>query len=88
VSDPSGAVVAGASLRLRDQRSGSQHDTVANVPFEMPKPGMILMNSAALLPNLNLGLNGTTGLINTPLFGTVTTKQGHRIVLLAATFSF
>jgi hypothetical protein len=38
--------------------------------------------------NLNLGFNGTTGLINTPLFGTVTTKQGHRIVQLAATFSF
>jgi len=38
--------------------------------------------------NLNLGFNGTTGLINTPLFGTVTTKQGHRIVQLAATFTF
>jgi hypothetical protein len=38
--------------------------------------------------NLTLGFNGTTGLINTPLFGTVTTKQGHRIVQLAATFSF
>src|SRR6185312_10180837 len=35
--------------------------------------------------NLNLGFNGTTGVINTPLFGTVTTKQGHRIVQLAAT---
>ena len=38
--------------------------------------------------NLNLGFSGTTGLINTPLFGTVTTKQGHRIVQLAATFTF
>jgi len=38
--------------------------------------------------NLNLGFNGTTGLVNTPLFGTVTTKQGHRIVQLAATFTF
>jgi hypothetical protein len=38
--------------------------------------------------NLNLGFNGTTGVVNTPLFGTVTTKQGHRIVQLAATFSF
>jgi len=26
--------------------------------------------------------------VNTPLFGTVTTKQGHRIVQLAATFTF
>src|SRR5262249_24035864 len=26
--------------------------------------------------NLNLGFNGTTGQLNTPLFGTVTTKQG------------
>lgn len=38
--------------------------------------------------NLNLGFNGTTGQINTPLFGTVTTKQGHRIVQLAVTFTF
>jgi hypothetical protein len=38
--------------------------------------------------NLNLGFAGATGLLNTPLFGTVTTKQGHRIVQLAATFSF
>ena len=38
--------------------------------------------------NLNLGFNGTTGVINTPLFGTVTTKQGHRIVQLATTFTF
>ena len=30
VSDPSGAVVAGASLKLRDQQSGSQRETVAN----------------------------------------------------------
>lgn len=38
--------------------------------------------------NLNLGFAGATGLLNTPLFGTVTTKQGHRIVQLAATFYF
>jgi hypothetical protein len=38
--------------------------------------------------NLNLGFNGTTGVINTPLFGTVTTKQGHRVVQLAAKFTF
>ena len=30
VSDPSGAVVAGATLALRDEQSGSQRDTVAN----------------------------------------------------------
>jgi hypothetical protein len=38
--------------------------------------------------NLNLGFNGATGLLNTPLFGTVTTKQGRRIVQLKATFTF
>jgi hypothetical protein len=38
--------------------------------------------------NLNLGFAGATGLLNTPLFGYVTTKQGHRIVQLAATFMF
>jgi len=38
--------------------------------------------------NLNLSFNGNTGLISTPLFGTVTTKQGNRIVQLAATFNF
>jgi hypothetical protein len=38
--------------------------------------------------NLNLGFSGTTGQLNTPLFGTVTTKQGHRIVQLGATFKF
>ncbi len=38
--------------------------------------------------NLNLGFNGTTGALNTPLFGTTTTKQGHRIVQLATTFIF
>ena len=38
--------------------------------------------------NLTLGFNGTTGAMTTPLFGTTTTKQGRRIVQLAATFSF
>jgi hypothetical protein len=38
--------------------------------------------------NLNLGFNGSTGQVNTPLFGTVTTKQGHRIVQLAVNFYF
>ncbi|MBI4908563.1 MAG: carboxypeptidase regulatory-like domain-containing protein [Acidobacteria bacterium] len=38
--------------------------------------------------NLNLGFNGTTGALNTPLFGTVTTKQGRRLVQFAATFTF
>ncbi len=37
--------------------------------------------------NLNLGF-AANGTLNTPLFGTVTTKQGHRVVQLAATFSF
>ena len=30
--------------------------------------------------NLNLGFNGTTGALNTPLFGYVTQKQGRRLV--------
>ncbi len=38
--------------------------------------------------NLNLGFNGTTGLVNTPLFGTVTNKQGKRVVQLAVKFNF
>jgi hypothetical protein len=38
--------------------------------------------------NLNLGFNGTTGALNTPLFGYVTQKQGRRLVQLAATFTF
>ena len=38
--------------------------------------------------NLNLGFNGTTGVMNTPLFGYTTLKQGRRVVQLAATFMF
>ena len=38
--------------------------------------------------NLNLGFNPTTGAVNTPFFGTVTTKQGHRVVQLAVKFYF
>jgi hypothetical protein len=38
--------------------------------------------------NLTLGFAGATGALNTPLFGTVTAKQGRRIVQLAATFTF
>ncbi len=30
ISDPSGAVIVGATLKLRDEQSGSQRDTVAN----------------------------------------------------------
>jgi hypothetical protein len=38
--------------------------------------------------NLNLGFTGATGVLNTPQFGTVSTKLGHRIVQMAATFTF
>ena len=38
--------------------------------------------------NLTLGFNAATGQIDTPTFGYVTTKHGHRIVQLAATFRF
>ena len=38
--------------------------------------------------NLTLGFNGTTGLLNQPTFGYTTTKQGHRIVQVGATFQF
>jgi hypothetical protein len=38
--------------------------------------------------NLNLGFDPNTGKVNTPLFGTVTQKQGHRIVQLAVKFFF
>jgi hypothetical protein len=33
--------------------------------------------------NLTLGFNGTTGQVNTPLFGSVTSKQGHRVIQAA-----
>jgi hypothetical protein len=38
--------------------------------------------------NLGLGFDAATGKVNTPLFGTVTTKQGHRVVQLAVKFFF
>ena len=37
--------------------------------------------------NLNLGF-AASGVMNTPTFGTITTKQGKRVVQLAATFTF
>jgi hypothetical protein len=38
--------------------------------------------------NLGLGFDGTSGKVNTPLFGSVTEKQGHRIIQVAAKFYF
>lgn len=38
--------------------------------------------------NLSLGFDGTTGKVDTPLFGTVTQKQGHRVIQIAAKFYF
>jgi len=38
--------------------------------------------------NLSLGFNGTTGAVNTPLFGTTTVKQGQRIVSVDVRFYF
>jgi hypothetical protein len=38
--------------------------------------------------NLTLGFNGTTGQINTPLFGYATQKQGRRVIQLAVKFIF
>ena len=38
--------------------------------------------------NLTLGFNGATGAVNTPLFGLVTQKQGHRVVQAAVKFFF
>jgi len=38
--------------------------------------------------NLTLGFNGATGQINTPNFGYVTQKNGHRVVQLAVKFIF
>ena len=38
--------------------------------------------------NLNLGFDPNTGKLNTPNFGTVTDKQGRRIVQLAVKFFF
>ena len=38
--------------------------------------------------NLGLGFDGNTGKVNTPLFGMVTQKQGHRVVQVAVKFYF
>ena len=38
--------------------------------------------------NLSLGFDGTSGKVNSPLFGTTTDKQGHRIIQLAIKFYF
>jgi hypothetical protein len=38
--------------------------------------------------NLSLGFDGTSGAVNTPEFGTVTSKQGHRVVQAAVKFYF
>jgi hypothetical protein len=38
--------------------------------------------------NLTLGFDPATGKVNTPLFGTVTSKQGHRVIQLAIKFYF
>jgi hypothetical protein len=38
--------------------------------------------------NLTLGFNPTTGAVNTPDFGTVENKQGHRVVQAAVKFYF
>ena len=38
--------------------------------------------------NLTLGFSPTTLGVNTPLFGTVTEKQGHRVIQVAAKFYF
>jgi hypothetical protein len=38
--------------------------------------------------NLNLGFDGTSGALNTPKFGIVDTKQGHRVIQLAIKFYF
>ncbi len=38
--------------------------------------------------NLTLGFDGTTGQLNTPNFGIVTEKQGHRVIQMALKFYF
>ena len=38
--------------------------------------------------NLDLGFNATSLQVNTPTFGTVTEKQGNRIIELAIKFYF
>src|SRR5262244_3594614 len=51
VSDPSGAVVAGASIKLRDEQSGSQRDTTSNsdgyYTFASVPPGAYQLSVAA-----------------------------------------
>ncbi|MEJ2007718.1 MAG: carboxypeptidase regulatory-like domain-containing protein [Acidobacteriota bacterium] len=38
--------------------------------------------------NLNLSFDPTTGKVNNPLFGTTTTKQGHRVIELSVRYEF
>ena len=38
--------------------------------------------------NLNLSFDPNTGNVNSPLFGTVTQKQGHRVIQTAIKFFF
>ena len=38
--------------------------------------------------NLTLGFNGTTGQVNTPLFGYATQKEGRRVIMMAVKFLF
>jgi hypothetical protein len=38
--------------------------------------------------NLTLGFDPATGKLNTPTFGTVTQKQGNRVIQLAVKFYF
>ncbi len=38
--------------------------------------------------NLTLGFDPNSGAVNTPLFGTTTEKQGHRVVQAAVKFYF
>ena len=67
---------------LQDRRE--EELPIAHERVQLPESSAVEFNGG----NLNLGFAGATGVLNTPLFGTVTTKQGHRVVQLAATFTF
>src|SRR5260370_17893343 len=66
VSDPSQAVIAGATLRLRDQQSGSQRDTVTNTDgyytFVSVPPGAyqltVIANGFDTVKETGIGIGG------------------------------
>ena len=74
----------GTLQELPDQ--GKNEAAVPGQRVQLPEPSAVVVQRQR--DNLTLGFNGTTGLLNSPTFGYVTQKQGHRVVQLAVKFIF